>query len=84
MICYAGFNFSISHTNGSQTTFYANVNSFKAPVAVSTDETMDIGGVPLEHQEERVARIFRPTREATQTPWNNTKVFYSFLNIPLT
>ena len=35
---------------------------------------MDIGGIPLEHQEERVARIFRPAREATQTPWNNTTV----------
>uniref|UniRef100_A0A1I7XH39 NADH dehydrogenase [ubiquinone] iron-sulfur protein 4, mitochondrial n=1 Tax=Heterorhabditis bacteriophora TaxID=37862 RepID=A0A1I7XH39_HETBA len=50
----------------------------KAPVAVAYDETMDIGGVPLEHQEERTARIFRSAREAPQTSWNNTKVICIF------
>ncbi|CAD6186131.1 unnamed protein product [Caenorhabditis auriculariae] len=44
----------------------------KTPVKVSADETMDISGVPLEHIETRTARIFKPAKEATQTPWGNT------------
>ncbi|CAI4226686.1 unnamed protein product [Auanema sp. JU1783] len=47
----------------------------KVPITINAEETMEIAGVPLEHQEERVARIFRPAREATQTPWNNTKAW---------
>ncbi|CAI5437679.1 unnamed protein product [Caenorhabditis angaria] len=47
----------------------------KVPVNVSSDETMDIGGVPSAHQEARTARIFRPAREATQSPWGNTKLW---------
>lgn len=35
----------------------------------------DLGGVPEEHRLERLVRIFRPAREATQTPWNSTKVW---------
>ncbi|CAI2302692.1 unnamed protein product [Caenorhabditis sp. 36 PRJEB53466] len=45
----------------------------KTPVNVSADETMEIAGVPLEHQDARTARIFRPAREATQSAWGNTK-----------
>ncbi|EGT48466.1 CBN-LPD-5 protein [Caenorhabditis brenneri] len=47
--------------------------SNKTPVKVISDETMDIGGVPLEHQDARTARIFRPARETTQSAWGNTK-----------
>ncbi|VDK47751.1 unnamed protein product [Anisakis simplex] len=39
------------------------------------DEVMDIAGVPEEHMEQRTARIFKPAREATQTAWNNTKMW---------
>uniref|UniRef100_A0A1I7T0Z6 NADH dehydrogenase [ubiquinone] iron-sulfur protein 4, mitochondrial n=1 Tax=Caenorhabditis tropicalis TaxID=1561998 RepID=A0A1I7T0Z6_9PELO len=46
--------------------------SIKTPVKVITDETMDIGGVPLEHQDARTARIFRPARETPQSAWGNT------------
>ncbi|CAB3407900.1 unnamed protein product [Caenorhabditis bovis] len=47
----------------------------KTPVTVTVDETMDIAGVPLEHQEERTARIFKAAREATQSAWGNTKLW---------
>lgn len=47
----------------------------KVPVAVTDDEAVEIGGRPVEHTEERTVRIFRPAREATQTPWNNTKAW---------
>ncbi|VDM44437.1 unnamed protein product [Toxocara canis] len=39
------------------------------------DEVMDIAGVPEEHMEPRMARIFKPAREATQSGWNNTRVW---------
>ncbi|KHJ82959.1 hypothetical protein OESDEN_17346 [Oesophagostomum dentatum] len=48
----------------------------KVPVPVLQDETADIGGRPVEHTEERTARIFRAAREATQAPWNNTKPWH--------
>ncbi|VDM73136.1 unnamed protein product [Strongylus vulgaris] len=48
----------------------------KVPVPVLNDETADIGGRPPEHTEERTARIFRAAREATQSPWNNTKPWH--------
>uniref|UniRef100_A0AC35GQP6 NADH dehydrogenase [ubiquinone] iron-sulfur protein 4, mitochondrial n=1 Tax=Panagrolaimus sp. PS1159 TaxID=55785 RepID=A0AC35GQP6_9BILA len=50
----------------------------KFPVEVPADpgrEVADLSGVPDEHKEERVARIFRPSRESPQTAWNNTKVW---------
>ncbi|CAJ0955026.1 unnamed protein product, partial [Mesorhabditis belari] len=47
----------------------------KAPVTVATEESSAISGVPEEHQFGRTVRIFRPTREATQTAWNNTKLW---------
>ncbi|WKX92848.1 hypothetical protein Q1695_010687 [Nippostrongylus brasiliensis] len=45
----------------------------KAPVTVTGDECVQIGGRPIEHTEDRTVRIFRAAREATQSPWNNTK-----------
>lgn len=36
---------------------------------------MDIAGIPEEHMEPRVARIYIPAREATQSAWNNTKTW---------
>jgi NADH dehydrogenase (ubiquinone) Fe-S protein 4 len=36
---------------------------------------MDIAGVPEEHVVNRRARVFMPAREATQTAWNNTKLW---------
>uniref|UniRef100_A0AC34R8R7 NADH dehydrogenase [ubiquinone] iron-sulfur protein 4, mitochondrial n=1 Tax=Panagrolaimus sp. JU765 TaxID=591449 RepID=A0AC34R8R7_9BILA len=49
-----------------------------SPIAL-TPEVMpavaDLGGVPEEHRIERLVRIFRPAREATQSPWNATKVW---------
>uniref|UniRef100_A0A914XH70 NADH dehydrogenase [ubiquinone] iron-sulfur protein 4, mitochondrial n=1 Tax=Plectus sambesii TaxID=2011161 RepID=A0A914XH70_9BILA len=39
------------------------------------DEVMDIAGIPEEHVIQRRARVFRPAREATQTAWNNTKLW---------
>ncbi|KAE9556330.1 hypothetical protein FO519_000513 [Halicephalobus sp. NKZ332] len=48
------------------------------PIPLSSDvepAASDLSGVPEEHKEERIARIFRPTREATQTAWNNTKIW---------
>ncbi|KAI6227772.1 NADH dehydrogenase [ubiquinone] iron-sulfur protein 4, mitochondrial [Aphelenchoides fujianensis] len=41
----------------------------------STDEVAEISGVPVEHREERRARIFRPARNAEQSPWNNTRMW---------
>ncbi|GMR35902.1 hypothetical protein PMAYCL1PPCAC_06097, partial [Pristionchus mayeri] len=32
-----------------------------------------LSGVPEEHQQERIARVYKPTREASQQGWNNTK-----------
>uniref|UniRef100_A0A0N4ZFV3 NADH dehydrogenase [ubiquinone] iron-sulfur protein 4, mitochondrial n=1 Tax=Parastrongyloides trichosuri TaxID=131310 RepID=A0A0N4ZFV3_PARTI len=49
------------------------VDSIK--VLDTTSEVMDISGVPIEHQEGRTARIFKPAREATQSAWGNTKVW---------
>ncbi|PAV71075.1 hypothetical protein WR25_11279 [Diploscapter pachys] len=43
------------------------------PVQVTTDEVADIGGVPLEHQTGRRARIFQPPRGTTQAGWNNAQ-----------
>ncbi|GMS83574.1 hypothetical protein PENTCL1PPCAC_5749, partial [Pristionchus entomophagus] len=37
------------------------------------NKAASISGVPEEHQYDRTARIFKPTREATQQGWNNTK-----------
>ena len=48
------------------------------PIPLSSDvesAASDLSGVPEEHKEERLARIFRPAREVTQTAWNNTKVW---------
>uniref|UniRef100_A0A7E4V0U1 NADH dehydrogenase [ubiquinone] iron-sulfur protein 4, mitochondrial n=1 Tax=Panagrellus redivivus TaxID=6233 RepID=A0A7E4V0U1_PANRE len=50
----------------------------KTPVEVPADQSSvvaDLSGVPKEHQEARTARIYRPAREATQTAWNNTKIW---------
>lgn len=41
----------------------------------TTAEVVLLSGVPIEHQDERRARIFKPAREATQTAWGNTKVW---------
>ncbi|VDL86762.1 unnamed protein product [Nippostrongylus brasiliensis] len=53
----------------------------KAPVTVTGDECVQIGGRPIEHTEDRTVRIFRAAREATQSPWNNTKVNLYFQGI---
>ena len=48
------------------------------PIALGSDvepAASDLSGVPEEHKEERIARVFRPAREATQTAWNGTKVW---------
>ncbi|EYC28864.1 hypothetical protein Y032_0007g3465 [Ancylostoma ceylanicum] len=50
--------------------------TIQVPVPVLQDEAVDIGGRPPEHAEERTARIFRAAREATQSPWNNTKAWH--------
>lgn len=55
--------------------FFRSVFVLQAPVTVSTEESVSIGGIPEDHQDTRTARIFKPAREATQTAWNNTKVF---------
>ncbi|CAJ0578147.1 unnamed protein product, partial [Mesorhabditis spiculigera] len=50
-------------------------NEKNATVTVSTQESVSISGIPEEHQFDRSARIFRAAREATQTSWNNTKLW---------
>ncbi|KAK5965445.1 ETC complex I subunit region [Trichostrongylus colubriformis] len=47
----------------------------KVPVTVTGDEAVEIGGRPVEHTEERTARIFRAARESTQAAWGNTKAW---------
>uniref|UniRef100_A0AC34R6V3 NADH dehydrogenase [ubiquinone] iron-sulfur protein 4, mitochondrial n=1 Tax=Panagrolaimus sp. JU765 TaxID=591449 RepID=A0AC34R6V3_9BILA len=50
----------------------------KKPIEMTTDiqeAASNLSGIPEEHKAERIAKIYKPTRQVTQTPWNNTKVW---------
>ncbi|VDN50168.1 unnamed protein product [Dracunculus medinensis] len=56
-------------------TFEEFLNETKPIILWRFLKVMDIAGIPEEHMEPRVARIYIPAREATQSAWNNTKTW---------